>query len=154
MFTLNQALSSIVAVDLGAKDTSHGDLLAFGTAFTSDDDVLASTDAEPYSALTIEHALPYLTLPYLTALDVGVEGVSAGDVLAFDAEITSTEGAPGKLIGLITTLETQELDDTIALDRAVNLVFDFGNANTLVIGGKSVCPSDDNPVTQFAKNTP
>ena len=98
--------------------------------------------------------LPYLTLPYLTALDVGVEGVSAGDVLAFDAEITSTEGAPGKLIGLITTLETQELDDTIALDRAVNLVFDFGNANTLVIGGKSVCPSDDNPVTQFAKNTP
>ena len=149
MFTLNQALSSIVAVDLGAEDTSHGDLLAFGTAFTSDDDVLASTDAEPYSALTIEHALPYLT-----ALDVGVEGVSAGDVLAFDAEITSTEGAPGKLIGLITTLETQELDDTIALDRAVNLVFDFGNANTLVIGGKSVCPSDDNPVTQFAKNTP
>ena len=68
MFTLNQALSSIVAVDLGAKDTSHGDLLAFGTAFTSDDDVLASTDAEPYSALTIEHALPYLTLPYLTLL--------------------------------------------------------------------------------------
>ena len=69
MFTLNQALSSIVAVDLGAEDTSHGDLLAFGTAFTSDDDVLASTDAEPYSALTIEHALPYLTLlPWMLVL--------------------------------------------------------------------------------------
>jgi hypothetical protein len=94
------------------------------------------------------------TLPFLVHVDVGSEGGSHGDVLAFDAELTSTEGLLGKLSGLVITVDIPEPGGIVYKDRIVHLVFDLGSANTVVVGGKSVYPFDGSSASEFEKNIP
>jgi hypothetical protein len=107
----------------------------------------ASTPEE--TTLTLDQALPFLA-----HVDVGLEGSSHGDVLAFDAEVTSQDGLLGKLSGLITTVTIPEPGDLAFKDRIVHIVFDFGSANTVVVGGKSRYPFDGSAISEFEKRVP
>lgn len=93
-------------------------------------------------------------LPFLAHVDVGGEGSSHGDVLAFDAEVTSQDGLLGKLSGLITTVTIPEPGDLAFKDRIAHIVFDFGSANTVVVGGKSRYPFDGSAISEFEKRVP
>ncbi len=108
-----------------------------------------SPNENSQSRLTLDQMLPFLV-----HVDVGVEGGSHGDILAFDAEVTSTEGLLGKLSGLIVTVDIPEFGDSNFQDRIVHLVFDLGAANTVVVGGKSIYPVDGGPASEFTKNIP
>lgn len=114
---------------------------------------LVGLDTEPTAAqqktLTLEQALPYLVY-----VDVGSEGASQGDILAFDAEVTSTDGLLGKLSGLITTVEIPEPGEVPFQDRISHMVFDLGGANTLVVGGKAIYPVGVGLTSEFEKNLP
>lgn len=107
----------------------------------------ASTPEE--TTLTLDQALPFLA-----HVDVGLEGSSHGDVLAFNAEVTSQDGLFGKLSGLITTVTIPEPGDLAFKDRIAHLVFDFGGANTVVVGGKSRYPFDGSAISEFEKRVP
>ena len=79
-------------------------------------------------------------LPTLVHVDLGKEGASQGDMLAFDAAVKTTDGVKGKLSGFVLTVDIPEKDHEVFQDRIVSMVFDLGGANTLVIAGKSVYP--------------
>ena len=91
-------------------------------------------------------------LPDLTHIDLDKEGASHGDLLAFDAAITSDTGMTGKLSGFIMTVDIPQKDHEVFQDRIVQLVFDFGEANTIVVGGRSVYPHLDK--SEMKKNEP
>lgn len=91
--------------------------------------------------------------PSLTHVDIGQKGGSHGDVLAYDAKITTTAGMSGKLSGMITTVAVPEPGE-VAQDRIGELVFDFPDAGTLVVGGKSVYPFDKSGTEEMQLNIP
>lgn len=76
--------------------------------------------------------------PELTHIDLGKEGPSHGDMLAFEATFTTTEGKKGTMNGLITTVDVPDGAGDKFFDRLADIVLDFGNADTLVIAGRSV----------------
>lgn len=90
--------------------------------------------------------------PSLVHVDLGQEGHSHGDLLAFDAPVQATNGDKGKLSGFILTVDIPEKDHEIFQDRIVSMVFDLGDANTLVISGKSVYPHRGE--LEMVKNNP
>ena len=102
---------------------------------------------EVTSKLTIEQSKPNLT-----HVDLGQKGETHGDMLAFDAEVTTDAGVKGKLSGFVLLVAISEGKDEVSEDRIVSMVFDLGNADTLVISGKSVYPYRHKP--QIDKNTP
>ncbi len=91
-------------------------------------------------------------LPDLTHIDLDKEGASHGDLLAFDATVSSDNGMKGKLSGFIMTVDIPQKDHEVFQDRIVQLVFDFGEANTIVVGGRSVYPHLDK--SEMKKNEP
>ena len=91
-------------------------------------------------------------LPDLTHIDLDKEGSSHGDLLAFDATVASDNGMTGKLSGFIMTVDIPQKDHEVFQDRIVQLVFDFGEANTIVVGGRSVYPHLDK--SEMKKNEP
>ena len=91
-------------------------------------------------------------LPDLTHIDLDKEGSSHGDLLAFDATVTSDNGMTGKLSGFIMTVDIPQKDHEVFQDRIVQMVFDFGEANTIVVGGRSVYPHSDK--SEMKKNEP
>ena len=90
--------------------------------------------------------------PSLVHIDLGQKGQSHGDLLAFDALFQATNGEKGKLSGFILTVDIPEKDHEIFQDRIVSMVFDLGDANTLVISGKSVYPHRGE--LEMVKNNP
>ncbi|MDF1844783.1 MAG: hypothetical protein P1U77_25505 [Rubripirellula sp.] len=90
--------------------------------------------------------------PSLVHVDLGQKGQSHGDLLAFDALVQATNGEKGKLSGFILTVDIPEKDHEIFQDRIVSMVFDLGDANTLVISGKSVYPHRGE--LEMVKNNP
>ena len=91
-------------------------------------------------------------LPDLTHIDLDKEGASHGDLLAFDATVSSDNGMKGKLSGFIMTVDIPQKDHEVFQDRIVQMVFDFGEANTIVVGGRSVYPHLDK--SEMKKNEP
>ncbi len=91
-------------------------------------------------------------LPDLTHIDLDKEGSSHGDLLAFDATVASDNGMTGKLSGFIMTVDIPQKDHEVFQDRIVQMVFDFGEANTIVVGGRSVYPHLDK--SEMKKNEP
>ncbi len=91
--------------------------------------------AEVVTKITIHQELPSLV-----HVDLGKDGASHGDMLAFDAVVKTAEGVKGKLSGFVLTVDVPEKDHEVFQDRMVSMAFDLGGANTLVIGGKSVYP--------------
>ena len=108
----------------------------------------ASTDA-PQNTLNIDQAPPYLA-----HVDIGAEGGSHGDVLAFDAELTLAEGLLDKLAGLTVTVDIPEPGGVDFQKRIGHMVFDFGGGNSVVIGGLLVYPFDGSAESEFEKNVP
>jgi hypothetical protein len=90
--------------------------------------------------------------PSLARVDIGQKGQSHGDLMAFDATVQATNGEKGKLSGFVLTVDIPEKEHEVFQDRIVSMVFDFGNANTLVISGKSVFPHRGE--LEIAKNIP
>lgn len=111
-----------------------------------------STRAYVGTALPMQVLEVRQELPDLTHIDLDKEGASHGDLLAFDAAITSDNGMAGKLSGFIMTVDIPQKDHEVFQDRIVQLVFDFGEANTIVVGGRSVYPHSDN--SEMKKNEP
>lgn len=90
--------------------------------------------------------------PSLVHVDLGQEGHSHGDLLAFDAPVQATNGDKGKLSGFVLTVDIPEKEHEVFQDRIVSMVFELGDANTLVISGKSVYPHRGE--LEMAKNNP
>jgi len=78
-------------------------------------------------------------LPKIVHIDLGVVGNSTGDLMAFDSVFSNDKGMTGMLSGYITTIDIPNETETFE-DRMVHMVFEFGGANTIVVGGKSVYP--------------
>jgi hypothetical protein len=78
-------------------------------------------------------------LPKIVHIDLGVVGNSTGDLMAFDSVLSNDKGMTGMLSGYITTIDIPNETETFE-DRMVHMVFEFGGANTIVVGGKSVYP--------------
>ena len=81
--------------------------------------------------------------PELTVIDLGEDGSSHGDILAFEASFTGEDGAKGIMSGLITTVDIPTGTDEVFFDRIADIVLDFGGIDTLVVGGKAVYVSGD-----------
>jgi len=90
--------------------------------------------------------------PTLVHVDLGQKGQSHGDLLVFDAPVQSTDGDKGKLSGFLLTVDIPERNQEVFQDRIVSMVFDLGDANTLVISGKSVYPHPGE--LEMVKNNP
>jgi len=90
--------------------------------------------------------------PSIVHVDLGSAGHSHGDMLAFDAEIKSSTGQKGKLSGIILTVDIPEKEHEVFQDRIVHMVFDMGQANTIVVSGKSVYPHTGE--LEMVKNNP
>tara|TARA_B100000767_G_C19536557_1_gene438885 strand:+ start:161 stop:643 length:483 start_codon:yes stop_codon:yes gene_type:complete len=110
---------------------------------------LASSSALQAADVTTKFTI-HQDEPSLAHVDVGQKGQSQRDLLAFDAPVQTTSGEKGKLSGLVIAVDTPENEPEVFQDRIVSMVFDFGNANTLVISGKSVYPYHGE--LEFAKN--
>ena len=93
----------------------------------------------PESQNTITSIKLHQELPKIVNLDLGIEGNSHGDLMAFDSVFSNDKGMTGMLSGYITTIDIPNETETFE-DRMVHMVFEFGGANTIVVGGKSVYP--------------
>ena len=75
--------------------------------------------------------------PHLTQLDLGNQGNSHGDMLAFEGAVTGDNGLKGTIQGIVITIDIAEGDDATE-DRVGQIYFDFGGGNSLVVAGHSV----------------
>jgi len=78
-------------------------------------------------------------LPAITHVDVGIEGHTHGDLMAFEAAFSSSQG-DGVMSGILITVDIPIGTNGHFFDRVSQIVFDFGGVDTIVIGGKSVYP--------------
>ncbi|MCP4382580.1 MAG: dirigent protein, partial [Hyphomicrobiales bacterium] len=77
-------------------------------------------------------------VPALAAVDIGIDGPSHADMLAFEAAIEAEDGAKGTLTGILITVDLPVEADDIHEDRLGQLVFDLGSGSSLVVAGESV----------------
>jgi hypothetical protein len=90
-------------------------------------------------------------IPDLTDVDVGKEGKSHGDMLAFEATISTTDGEKGILSGILITVDLPDDQGDVFEDRIGNLVFRFGDSDSIVVAGASVYAQD---TTEMNANHP
>ena len=76
--------------------------------------------------------------PEIQHIDLGSPGMSLGDILAFEAPFTTKDGEKGKMLGMVTIVSLPTGPNDPFLDRIISAVLDFGENNTLIVGGKSV----------------
>jgi hypothetical protein len=79
-------------------------------------------------------------VPVLVTVDIGNQGPSHADMLAFEAAITSDDGTAGILRGILTTVDIPDGAGDVLADRVGQLVFDLGDGSMLVVSGASVYP--------------
>jgi len=80
-------------------------------------------------------------MPALTHVDVGADGASHGDIMAFEAPFTAEDGTTGVMHGMIITVAIPIGDAGQYIDRIAQIVVDFGQTDTLVIGGSAAYPN-------------
>jgi hypothetical protein len=73
--------------------------------------------------------------PAITHVDIGADGSSHGDIMAFQAPFTAQDGTTGTMSGMVVTVDIDIGDGGHFLDRIAQIVVDFGASDTLVIGG-------------------
>jgi hypothetical protein len=94
-----------------------------------------------HSYNTINTIKLHQELPDITHMSLGnKEETSHGDLTAFDAIFTNNKDLNGKLSGFIMTVDVPSGTESFQ-DRIVQMAFDFGDSNTIVIGGKTVYPN-------------
>lgn len=79
--------------------------------------------------------------PALASVDIGYAGKSHGDMLAFEAAIYTEDGKEGTLSGLLITVDLPR-GKSVFEDRIGNLVFAFGESDSLVVAGASAYAPD------------
>jgi hypothetical protein len=90
-------------------------------------------------------------LPVLVTVDIGTEGASHADMLAFEALITHDDGTAGILRGILTTVDIPDGAGDVLEDRVGQLVFDLGDGSMIVVSGASVYPEQS---VEMAINNP
>ena len=80
------------------------------------------------------------------------EGASHGDLLAFDADVITNNNIKGKLSGYLLTIFIPEENHENFQEKMLQMVFDFGEGNTIVVGGKSIYPNIDK--SEIVENQP
>ena len=74
--------------------------------------------------------------PELTTVDSGKTGRSAGDILAFEADLQGEHGLTAKLNGYNSIMEIA-VGGKRREDRISHIVFDFGDGSTIIVAGRS-----------------
>ncbi len=90
--------------------------------------------------------------PNIIHIDLDKDGVSHGDLLAFDADVITNNNVKGILSGYLLTIFIPEENHEAFQEKMVQMVFDFGEGNTIVVGGKAVYPHKDK--SEMIKNQP
>ena len=90
--------------------------------------------------------------PNIIHIDLDKGGVSHGDLLAFDAGVITNNNVKGILSGYLLTIFIPEENHETFQEKMVQMVFDFGEGNTIVIGGKAVYPHKEK--SEMIKNQP
>jgi hypothetical protein len=75
--------------------------------------------------------------PVLTDINLGSNGKSHGDMLAFEAAVSGNNGLKGTMSGLLITVDIAEGEEDFE-DRIGQIVFDMGNGDSLVVSGRSI----------------
>ena len=89
-----------------------------------------------------QHLTLIQDLPVITHISVG-DGESLGahgDLMAFEASFTSSQGESGVMNGILITVDIPSDAGGYVFDRVAQIVFDFGGVDTIVVGGKTVYP--------------
>jgi hypothetical protein len=76
--------------------------------------------------------------PMIEHIDLGAQGASHGELLAFEAPFTTADGKEGVMSGIIITVALPDGPGGVFFDRIGNIVMDFGGIDSLVIAGKSL----------------
>lgn len=88
--------------------------------------------------------------PDITYLDLGKEGSSHGDLLAYDARFVTDDGVNGILSGYLLTIYIPKKEEKPFQEKLAQVVFDFNHGNTLVIAGKAAYPDAEGSEMQEA----
>ena len=91
-------------------------------------------------------------VPNIIHIDLDKEGASHGDLLAFDADVITNNNIKGKLSGYLLTIFIPEENHENFQEKMLQMVFDFGEGNTIVVGGKSIYPNIDK--SEIVENQP
>ena len=91
-------------------------------------------------------------VPNIIHIDLHKEGASHGDLLAFDADVITNNNIKGKLSGYLLTIFIPEENHENFQEKMLQMVFDFGEGNTIVVGGKSIYPNIDK--SEIVENQP
>ena len=92
--------------------------------------------------------------PVLTRVQLGDQGPSHGDLLAFESTISRDGEVVGELTGMLTTVDLAVPAGTgreALEERFGTLVFRFGDTDTIVANGSSVYPVGE---AEMAEETP
>ena len=89
--------------------------------------------AQGKQTFTITHGKPEIT-----RVDIGVPGMSVGDLFGFEAPFTTQDGKMGRIYGIVTIVSIPTGTNDPFIDRLSSGVLDFGKNDTLVISGKTV----------------
>lgn len=76
-------------------------------------------------------------VPVLATVDIGSEGRSHGDMVAFEAAISTEDGGDGTLSGILITVDLPR-DQSVFEDRIGNLLFAFGDSGSIMVAGATV----------------
>lgn len=88
--------------------------------------------------------------PVLATVDIGYGGKSHGDMLAFEAAISTEDGDEGILSGILITIDLPRGQSEFE-DRIGNLVFAFADSDSIVVAGATVYAQD---ATEMNANHP
>lgn len=88
--------------------------------------------------------------PVMAHADLATAGASHGDILAFQATFTTQDGAPGMLNGLLITVDIADGTLDPLEERIGQLVFDFGNGDSILAAGQSVYPGTEREISADA----
>lgn len=76
----------------------------------------------------------------VTAVDLGAPGKSPGDIYAYNGDVVLKGRTVGKVYGANTSINVEGTAENVS----GQLTFGLGGRDTLVVGGVSQYPSDDN----------
>jgi len=108
------------------------------------------TIAAPCDAAEIKRTLKlHQAKPVLSHLDIGTQGASHGDILAFEAPVTGENGIKGVMHGILITIDIADGEDTLE-ERSGQIHVDLGGGNSIAIAGLSVYSGDNREMTPDA----
>ncbi len=84
--------------------------------------------------------------PVLSHLDIGTQGSSHGDILAFEAPVSGENSIKGVMHGVLITIDIAD-DEDVLEERSGQIYVDLGSGNSIVIAGLSVYSGNSQEMT-------